>query len=114
MEQVFQQSKQTPRNLQTDAGLTFFNKYFDSLMKEYGVNHYNVFSEKKAAIVERVNRTLRNIMWKEFSLQGNYKWLHLLQKVVDRYNNKKHRTIGMKSAGVTENDEKHDYTEHSL
>nr|CAH7765373.1 unnamed protein product [Callosobruchus chinensis] len=62
MEQVFQQSKQTPRNLQTDADLEFFNKYFDSLMKKYSMNHYNVFSEKKAAIIERVHLTLKNIM----------------------------------------------------
>lgn len=105
MEKVLKE--QTPKNLQTDAGLEFFNKHFEKLMKKYGINHYNVFSEKKAAIVERVNRTLKNMMWKEFSLNGNYKWIDLLPKIVHRYNNKKHRTIGIKPSQVTKNLEKH-------
>ncbi|VEN59611.1 unnamed protein product, partial [Callosobruchus maculatus] len=67
METVLKQ--QTPKNLQTDAGIEFFNQNFKNLMKQYNINHYNVFSEKKAAIVERVNRTMKNMVWKEFSLQ---------------------------------------------
>lgn len=105
MESVLKQ--QTPNNLQTDSGLEFFNSHFEKLMKKYKVNHYNVFSEKKAAIVERVNRTLKNMMWKEFSFRGNYKWLDVLPKIVYQYNNKKHRTIGMKPIDVTEKHEKH-------
>lgn len=104
MEIVLKQ--QVPKNLQTDAGREFFNKDFQKLMKRYGVNHYNVFSEKKAAIVERVNRTLKNMMWKEFSLQGHYKWLDILPKIVQRYNNKKHRTTQMKPVKVTKKVEK--------
>lgn len=99
--------EETPKNLQTDAGLEFFNKHFENLMKKYNINHYQVFSEKKAAIVERVNRTLKNMMWKEFSFNGNYKWLDLLPKIVYKYNNKKHRTIGMKPSQVTKSLEKH-------
>lgn len=99
--------KQTPKNLQTDAGLEFFNKDFKKLMQKYNINHYNVFSELKAAIVERVNRTLKGMMWKEFSYQGNYKWLSLLPKIVEIYNGKKHRTIGMKPKDVSKKDEKH-------
>lgn len=96
----------SPKNLQTDAGLEFFNQHFQKLMKRFNVNHYNVFSEKKASIVERVNRTLKNMMWKEFSLQGHYKWLNILIKIVNQYNNKKHRTINMKPSQVTQKDEK--------
>lgn len=98
--------EQTPQNLQTDAGLEFFNKHFERLMKKYKINHYNVFSEKKASIVERVNRTLKNMMWKEFSFQGSYKWLHLLPEIVKKYNTSIHRTIGMKPVDVTKKHEK--------
>lgn len=104
MEKVLKE--QTPINLQTDAGKEFFNKDFEKLMKKYNVNHYQVYSEKKASIVERVNRTLKNIMWKEFSFQGHYKWLNILPHIVKQYNNKKHRTIGMKPSEVTKKDEK--------
>ncbi|XP_043468242.1 uncharacterized protein LOC122502321 [Leptopilina heterotoma] len=40
-------------------------------------------------------------MWPEFSLQGNYKWINLLPTLMTKYNNKKHRTIGMKPKDVT-------------
>ncbi|VEN43880.1 unnamed protein product [Callosobruchus maculatus] len=39
--------QQTPKNLQTDAGLEFFNQNFKNLIKQYDINHYNVFSKKK-------------------------------------------------------------------
>lgn len=104
MEQIFKQ--QTPKNLQTDMGKEFFNKQFEVLTKKYNVNHYNTFSEKKASIVERVNRTLKGWMWKEFNMQGNYKWLTLLPQIVHQYNNKIHRTINMKPVDVTKKKEK--------
>lgn len=104
MEKVLEQ--QTPINLQTDMGKEFFNKDFRKLMEKYKINHYSTFSEKKASIVERVNRTLKNLMWKEFNIRGNYKWIDFLDEIVQRYNNSKHSTIKMKPASVTKKDEK--------
>jgi hypothetical protein len=46
-------------------------------------------------------------MYKEFTIQGNNKWLDLLPKVVQFYNNRPHRTIGMKPAEVKKDDEKY-------
>lgn len=93
------------KNLQTDNGTEYYNKYFKQLVKKYNVNHYSVFSEKKASIVERINRTLKNIMWKEFNIRGHYRWVELLPKVVEKYNNTKHSTIKMKPVDVSEKDE---------
>lgn len=89
-----------PKNLQTDNGTEFYNKNFKALMKEYNINHYSVYSTKKACIVERFNRTLKNIMYKYFSLHGSYKWLDALPNLVNHYNNKYHRTIKMKPIQV--------------
>ncbi|KAJ8912375.1 hypothetical protein NQ315_014743 [Exocentrus adspersus] len=42
----------------------------------------NTYSNLKVSMVERVNRTLKNLMWKQlFCLQGTYKWLALLPKM---------------------------------
>ncbi|KAJ8914310.1 hypothetical protein NQ315_011297 [Exocentrus adspersus] len=65
----------------------------------------NTYSNLKASVVERVNRTLKNLMWKQFSLQGNYKWLALLPKIVHKYNNTRHRTIKMKPSEVNNENE---------
>lgn len=90
------------KNLQTDDGKEFFNKDFSQLMEKYQINHYSTFSEKKAAIIERFNRTLKTAMYKKFSERGTYVWHDILPKLIKEYNNKKHRTIGMRPIEVNE------------
>jgi hypothetical protein len=34
-------------------------------------------------------------MWKEFTRNNNKKWVNLLPKLIEKYNNKVHRTISM-------------------
>lgn len=86
--------------MHTDLGTEFYNRDFSELMKKYEINHYSTFSNLKASIVERVNRTLKNIMWRQFTIQGNYKWLDILEKIVQNYNNTVHRTTGYKPNSV--------------
>lgn len=90
------------RHFQTDDGGEWFNKKLNTLFKQYNVNHYSTFSDKKASIVERFNRTLKNKMWTQFSIQGSYRWLALLPKLVHSYNNTVHNTIGIKPSEVNE------------
>lgn len=94
-----------PKKIQSDMGKEFYNSEFQHLMKRYNIHHYSTYSIMKASICERFNRTLKSLMWKEFSLQGNYKWLHMLQKLVDKYNNTVHRTIKLKPKDVNKTNE---------
>jgi hypothetical protein len=105
MRKVLKNVKNTPKNLQTDLGKEFFNKEFKKLMDEFNINHYNTFSNLKASVVERVNRTIKNLMWKKFSLRGNYKWIDILDEIVQKYNNTKHSTIKKKPKEVNESNE---------
>jgi hypothetical protein len=97
---IFITSKRYPKNLQTDNGKEFYNKMFSDLMRKYKINHYSTFSSLKASIIERFNRTLKEKMWREFSLNGSYKWVNLLETLTYQYNNSKHRTIKMKPSEV--------------
>lgn len=97
---------QKPDHLCTDSGGEFLGKEVQNLLKKYNVIHYVVYSEKKASIVERVNRTLKGMMWKEFNFNGTYQWLDVLKKIVKIYNNRKHRTTGFKPAEITKKHEK--------
>lgn len=106
MKSILIKSNRIPQNLQTDLGKEFYNQNFQNLMKKFNINHYSTFSNMKACVVERVNRTLKNAMWKEFSLQGTYKWLDLLSKLTDKYNATKHRTINVKPKDVNKSNEK--------
>lgn len=95
-----------PKNMQTDRGGEFYGVAFQKLMKEFKINHYSSFSNMKASVVERVNRTLKSRLFKKFSLQGHYKWLTILPETVIEYNNTVHSVIGMKPIDVNEKNEK--------
>ena len=94
-----------PKSLQVDSGSEFFNAKFKLLMQKYKINLYSSYSNLKATIVERFNRTLKGWMWKYFSLRGNYKWVDILTDLVKRYNRKVHRTIGKKPQDVNSKNE---------
>lgn len=95
-----------PRNLHTDQGKEFYNRHFQDLMKKHKINHYSTYSTMKASIVERLNRTILNKLWRQFSLQGSHNWLSNLKRVMDEYNTSHHRTIHMKPIDVTAANEK--------
>ena len=61
---------------------------------------YSTFTNKKASIVERVQRTIRSRLFKLFTAQNNHKWLQALPKLIDSYNNSTHRSIKMKPNDV--------------
>lgn len=96
-----------PKNLQTDDGKEFFNKEFGALMKKYSINHYSTYSVMKASIVERFNRTLKGMMWKQFSNNGTYEWISIYKNLVKLYNKKIHGTIKMAPIHVKRKDEQH-------
>lgn len=90
-----------PKNLQTDLGKEFYNNKFKYIMKVYNINHYSTYSTKKASIVERFIRTLKNKLYKEFNLKGNYKWIgDTLNNKVYEYNHTFHRTVKRSPASI--------------
>lgn len=95
-ESVLKSLKKIPKNLQTDHGTDFYNEPFQRLMKEQSINHYSSYSEKKASIIERLIRTIKTWMFKEFSLQGSYRWLDLLPKTIALYNERVHSKTKLK------------------
>lgn len=94
------------KHLQTDDGKEWFNSKFQQLVQQYGINHYSTFSDKKASIVERFNRTLKHLMWVKFTERGTYRWTDILTSLVKEYNGRVHRTIGMRPADVEKVHEK--------
>src|SRR3990167_9683983 len=103
---IFKTSKHIPRKLQTDAGTEFYGKEMQKFLKANSIHHFSSFNEKKASIVERVNRTVKERMWKYFTANNTYRWIDILDKLVQGYNTSFHRTIQMKPADVNKNNEK--------
>ncbi|XP_071055712.1 uncharacterized protein [Onthophagus taurus] len=89
-----------PRNLQTDQGKEFYNSQFKRLMSDFKINHFSSYSVMKASMAERVIRTVKQRIYKFFSLYGNHKWVHLLEDITSRYNSTKHSTTKMKPSEI--------------
>lgn len=94
METIIKNS--SPLKLMTDEGLEFKNSDFKKLMKKYNVNHFFAKNKEiKCAIVERFNKTLKNKMFKYFTLKGNRRYIDVISKFLESYNNSYHRSIKM-------------------
>lgn len=52
-------------------GTEFYNRCFSELLRRYNFKHYSTVRIKKAAIVERLIRTLKPWLHNEFSARGN-------------------------------------------
>ncbi|MCP3678835.1 MAG: transposase family protein [Gammaproteobacteria bacterium] len=89
-----------PSRIQADQGSEFFNKDVAKMLEAFGPKLYHTFSDKKAAIVERVQRTIRQRLGRLFTRENNHNWIDHIQNLVDSYNNTWHRTIQMKPANV--------------
>jgi transposase InsO family protein len=76
-----------PKCIQFDQGTEFYNKEVKSLLNKHNIEFFSTYSDKKAAVVERFNRTLKAlILWKYFYSASTYKWLDVLQDLTDNYN----------------------------
>lgn len=84
-----------PKNLQTDRGLEFFNKYMKKVLEPLQINHYSTFTPLKASVVERFNRTIKEKMWKIFTARQSFQWISILSDIIDEYNDRKHSATRM-------------------
>lgn len=106
MRNIITRAKAIPKHLQTDRGTEFFNVKFTGLMKKHKINHFHTYSPLKASVVERFNRTFKNIMYRFFTHRNTLNWIDSVQELVKEYNRTPHRTIGMKPIQTTKRNEK--------
>ena len=93
---IAQDSRRIPKHLWVDRGLEFYNKDIDSWLKKNDIVRYSTYGEHKSVVVERFNRTLKEMMWKRFTAENTRKWIDMLDDLLKIYNNSRvHSTIGM-------------------
>ena len=78
-----------------DKGLEFYNKYVTEWLERNNIIKYSTYSENKSVVVERFNRTLKEMMWKRFTAENTRNWIIMLDDLLNKYNNRVHSTIGM-------------------
>ena len=89
-----------PNLPQADQGTEFFSKGFSKMLEAFGPKLYHTYSDKKARQVERVQRTIKQRLGRVFTLNGNNKWLDIIDDVISSYNNSYHQSIKMKHVDV--------------
>lgn len=94
-----------PKKIQADEGLEFFNKNCKEYMLKHNINMFFTKSELKACVVERFNRTLKEKIWKYFTLNKLNRYIDVLKDIVDSYNNTYHRSIKFKPVQVNKSNE---------
>ena len=94
LQKIFKERK--PKFLWTDRGTEFYNKQVQDLLNENNIKLYSTNnSEIKSAVIERFNRTFKNMMYKKFTENNNTIFYNILDELVNNYNNKYHSTIKM-------------------
>ena len=98
--------KNRPLKIEFDQGTEFYNTHFLGLLRKLKIKWYSTYSERKNAIVERFNRTLKTRMFRAFTARGSHKWIDIVQDLVSGYNKTKHRSIGFAPDDVNKSNEK--------
>ena len=97
---IFREGR-VPERIQTDKGKEFLNVDVRATFARWNIESMIIESATKAALVERFNRTLKNKLYRYFTMTNKQNWTHVLQKTVHAYNHSVHRSIGCKPADVT-------------
>ena len=82
-----------PSRLWTDKGTEFYSRQLRGALEANDVMLYPTENEEKSSVVERWNKTMRNIMWKCFTANRTQKYIDVLPSMVDKYNSTYHRSI---------------------
>ena len=104
-EEIFKHHGKQPRFLQCDQGKEFFNAKFKNYLKRFDTTLYCNYSDFKACVVERFNRTLLTRLSKYFTASGRFEYINILPDIVDSYNNSVHRSINREPSKVTRHNE---------
>ena len=84
-----------------DEGKEFANKYVRLLFDQFSIHSYSILTKTKAGAVERVNKTIKQKIFKYFTETGKKRWINILEELQDNYNNTYHSTIKMTPNSVT-------------
>jgi len=92
--------------LQSDKGAEFLNSTFQQMLKRHNIHFYTSENENiKASVAERFNRTLKTKMYRYFTFKNTWRYVDVLQALIDSYDATHHRSSGMSPNEVNANSE---------
>jgi hypothetical protein len=92
--QVIAESKRIPEKIWVDQGTEFYNQQMTRYLAANNMVRYSTHGQHKACMIERLNRTLKTKMWREFTEYQTNNWINRQVKLLEWYNHKEHSGIG--------------------
>ena len=107
-EEIIKSRKRKPKVFWTDTASEFISKHFKDILKKNNITSYRTENEGKSSIVEKLNGTMKNRMWKMFSANNNTVYCDKLDKLLGDYNKTRHSSTRMTpiNSSKKENEEK--------
>ena len=93
MLEIFKDSSRIPAYLCTDKGSEFIGSDFQKLLEIFGITSFIPNSVHKASIAERCQRTIKNRMSKYFTLHNTFRYIDVLDELIDCFNSTKHSRL---------------------
>lgn len=93
LKELIEEIKPQVRTILFDAGTEFKNKKVHAYLKEKGIKIIHPFSETKAAIAERFNRTIQELIYKYNTENETFRYVDVIYDLLSAYNNRGHRTL---------------------
>jgi hypothetical protein len=88
-----------------DRGSEFVNKHVVAFLQDRGIKIMHPSSEKKAAIVERFNRSIQDLIYRYMTENETFRYISVLQDLTAAYNGRGHRTLQYLSPNEAEKKE---------
>ena len=102
-DKIIKQYNRKPNKIWVDQGGEFYNNIFKKWLSDNDIIIYSTYNEGESVVAERFIRTLKSKLYKHMTAIGKNVYYHVLDDVVNKYNNTKHSTIKMKPIDVKNN-----------
>ena len=99
-QKIFGSLERKPNKLWVDEGSEFYNSSFKKWLDNNDIEIYSTYIERKSAVAERFIRTLKNNIYKHMTAVSKHVYFEVLDDIVDKWNNRYHRTIKINSIVV--------------
>ena len=104
LDSILKQSGRKPNRLWHDQGGEFLSRIWTGHLKKLGITQYSTYGTHKASTVERLQRSIKNWMWRKFDEKQTRKWVGLMPELMSFYNHKTHSTLKMSPLSASELD----------
>ena len=100
-QQIFSLGRK-PKRIRSDKGQEFRGKATQSVMDKNNIVQLFAQNEQKASISERAIKTIKSKIYRYFTHKNSFRYVDVLQDLVNGYNMSTHRSTGFKPKDISE------------